>query len=284
MGKAIDKISGGQNPANSHRQFSAKLSEFALEARRIVEQDHLGSLVYAGGDDVLAFLPLPTTLPCADALRRCFNIIVADACPGFDPKERPTLSVGLGVGHVLESMGDLLSLGRSAEKLAKGGSIADALKRRNALAIILDKRSGGQRKWRARWDEWPPKSPTDRLEDDAKLLRGTLSTRKVFEIARTWRRFPKPASAIGPDWADMLASEVDRSLARVDTGGDSVDATKVGLALTQADYKGAHQAVADWVDRMLIAKMFADADPAPRVKSINASPSAPILAERGRPA
>jgi CRISPR-associated protein Cmr2 len=60
MGRAIERLAD----ANSHRAFSRALSDFAAEARRIVEQEHLGSLVYAGGDDVLAFLPLPEALAC----------------------------------------------------------------------------------------------------------------------------------------------------------------------------------------------------------------------------
>ncbi len=34
--------------------------------------EHHGALVYSGGDDVLAFLPLDTALDCAGALRASF--------------------------------------------------------------------------------------------------------------------------------------------------------------------------------------------------------------------
>ena len=69
-------------------------------------------------------------------------------CAGFPESERPTLSVGLGIGHVLESMGDLLELGRRAEKRAKGADLP-IRERRNALGVIVDKRSGGTVSWRA---------------------------------------------------------------------------------------------------------------------------------------
>src|SRR5690606_23843212 len=52
MGKAI----GSLRSAGAHRKFSKALAGFADEARKVVEQQHRGALVYAGGDDVLAFV------------------------------------------------------------------------------------------------------------------------------------------------------------------------------------------------------------------------------------
>jgi CRISPR-associated protein Cmr2 len=293
MGKAIDKISQGADAAERHRRFSKKLAEFAGKARCIVEQRHLGSLVYSGGDDVLAFLPLPTALECAEKLRYAFAGLMKDACPGFEEAQLPTLSVGLGIGHVLESMSDLLNLGRAAEKLAKGGHLRTD-RRRNALAVIVDKRSGGTRQWRARWNN--PQfaaGPAERLRFDASLLRSTLSTRKVFEIADTLRRFPKPTDAIEPVWADMLASEVRRSLERMDAGTNAprldsatlrgqlgLDVARTALP-NETPYKARHEMVADWIDRLLIAKTFAEADPTPRKTATAATPSIPSSATAG---
>jgi CRISPR-associated protein Cmr2 len=273
--KAIDEISRGTDAAERHRRFSSHLSEFAARARHIVEQEHLGSIVYSGGDDVLAFLPLPKALACAQSLRDAFAALMEDACPDF--KELPTLSVGLGVGHVLESMGDLLNLGREAEKLAKGGHLP-ADRRRNALAVIVDKRSGGKRQWRARWNDAQfAKGPARRLMDDADL-RGAVSTRKVYQIAETLRRFPRPGESIDDSavWARMLADEARRSLERMDAGGASLrldDATlkgQLGLDLGRAAapdetlYDARHRTVADWIDRLLIARVLDEAQPVPR--------------------
>ena len=278
MGKAIDGISRGEDAADRHRRFSKRLAEFAAIARHIVEQEHLGSLVYSGGDDVLAFLPLPTALKCAQSLRHAFEELMKEACPGFKSDELPTLSVGLGIGHVLESMGDLLNLGRDAEKLAKGGHLP-SVRRRNALAVIVDKRSGGRRQWRARWNDAQfVKGSAGRLMDDAELLCGTVSTRKVYQIADTLRRFPRPGDSIDDPavWADMLATEVRRSLERMDAGAASFrldDATlkgQLGLDLSRASgpdetlYQVRHGTVADWIDRLLIAKAFDEAEPMPR--------------------
>lgn len=255
MGRALDRVGS----AEGHRTFSRALSDFAGDARRIVEQEHRGSLVYAGGDDVLAFLPLPEGLACADALRRRFAEVAASVCHALPAADAPTLSVGIGVGHVMESMGDLLRLGREAEKHAKRGREGD--RDRNALAIIVDKRSGGRRSWRARWDEWDG-DPVGRLRADATLLEERLSSRKVHELARTLRRLPDPGRSNEPSWARLLVLEVECSLARVHAGEASVDPAVIGLSLDeQAGYAALHAEVSAWIERMLVARTFAAAAP-----------------------
>lgn len=254
VGRAIDTLAS----ADAHYAFSKSLAGFASEARRIVEQSHCGSLVYAGGDDVLAFLPLPEVLSCADTLRRSFAKVMDAACDALPESDRPTLSVGVGVGHVIESMGDLLALGREAERLAKRGQ--DGSADRNALAVIVDKRSGGKRSWRARWDEWSG-DPVARLHTDAELLGERISSRKVYEVARTVRRLPEPGQANDPGWVRVLALDVRRSLSRVGAEG-GVDPAAVGLTLDQkVEYAKLHAEVSAWVERMLIARTFAMAMP-----------------------
>ncbi len=246
MGATLDRLADPE----AHRSFSRALAGFAAEVRRIVEQEHRGSLVYAGGDDVLAFLPVVDAVPCARALQRRFGEAIEKALAGED--ERPTLSVGIGIGHVMEGMGDLLELGRSAERLAK--------RERNSLAVILDKRSGGRREWAARWDA----DPAGRLEADAALVAGPLSTKKVHEIGAILRRLPDPgdiAAGEGEAWWRVLSGEVRRALARNEPC--ALAPAEVGLDLP-AGYGCAYEAVARWVDRLLIARAIAEARPRPR--------------------
>ncbi|HZV49117.1 MAG TPA: type III-B CRISPR-associated protein Cas10/Cmr2 [Candidatus Dormibacteraeota bacterium] len=256
MGKALDRLESSE----AHRAFSQTLSEFAAKARQIVE-GHLGSLVYAGGDDVLAFLPLPTALDCAAALHRAFGETMAKA--GSPAGERPTLSVGIGVGHVMEGMDELLGLGREAERIAKQGRGEEDTPR-DALAVVVDLRSGGKRSWRARWDD----EPTTRLQEAIVTLDQGLPSRKVYEVARTLRQLPSP-SQVGEGrqegWAQALAWEVRRSLARV-RGEERVEPEQVGLDLGSDDlpYREVHRRVSAWVERMLVARSFAAARPGPR--------------------
>jgi len=136
MGKAIDGLT---TPAD-HRCLSGLLADFASKVPDIVRR-HKGSLIYAGGDDVLAFVPLHTALDCARELAVDFN-------QRFDKKfpidedgviRYPTLSAGIAVAHHLEPLQDGLTLARDAEKKAKG------IPGKNALAVIVDKRSGASR-------------------------------------------------------------------------------------------------------------------------------------------
>ena len=247
MGRAIDRLGS----ARDHRTFSEALARFASDARTVVEQSHRGVLVYAGGDDVLAFLPLPEALSCAEDLRKNFADAMASACRSIAAEERPTLSVGLGIGHVMESMGDLLALGRQAEREAK--------RDRNALAVLVDKRSGGTRSWRAAWSDDPVRC----LHEATALLQDRLPSRKVHEIASTLARLPEPGEEEGGGWARVLALEVGRSLARVE--GGALRPEDVGLALDAgAGYAALHARVRAWVARLLIARTFAQATPSER--------------------
>jgi hypothetical protein len=57
-----------------HAAISEALANFALKVVPfVVEELHAGRLVYAGGDDVLALLPLADVLPAAHKLRALFS-------------------------------------------------------------------------------------------------------------------------------------------------------------------------------------------------------------------
>lgn len=135
MGKVISSI----QTANGHREFSETLATFAGEVKSIVEIDHNGVLVFAGGEDIFAFLPLDTCLDAARCLHDRFGELLKplyenNLFEGLDTA--PTLSVGIAIGHAGEPLEDLLENAREAEKNAK---IPD----RNGLAIHLHTRSGG---------------------------------------------------------------------------------------------------------------------------------------------
>jgi CRISPR-associated protein Cmr2 len=241
MGRAIGSLSS----IEAHRAFSGSLAGFAAEARTIVEREHLGSMVYAGGDDVLAFLPLPSAVECADALRGAFTRAMAAA--GLPSQALPTLSVGIGVGHVMEGMGDLLALGREAEQLAKEAG-------RNRLAVVVDRRSGETHRWQASWTT----APAARLEADVRALRAGLPMTKVHEIAYTLRQLPVPAASGDPAWSGVLAGEVRRSLARVQAGdAPAIEPTAIGLGLDASQpYAELHRQVDSWLARVRVARTF----------------------------
>jgi len=152
-GDRMGKLLSQAKEAADSRHISQSLHAFASQVRGMVRQ-HWGHAIYSGGDDVLALLPLNRAVECADALRRTFAEAMGDSAQalGLAEAERPTLSVGLGIGHVMEPLGGLRARADSAERAAKGNERPPA-EQRNALAIVLGIRSGAEIQWRARWDD-----------------------------------------------------------------------------------------------------------------------------------
>lgn len=146
MGAAID----GLQTVEGHQALSAALNHFALQCRDIVAR-HEGSLVFAGGDDVLALLPLHRALDCARALSAAFAGLIQPAVeaawpPGGEPA-RPTLSVGLAITHCREPMSDARRLAKRAEALAK------AQPGKDSLGLIVSKRGGADLSLCGGWTE-----------------------------------------------------------------------------------------------------------------------------------
>lgn len=126
---------------NGEKKVSGALSVFAGSVEGIVRHQH-GHTVYAGGDDLLALLPAPGALACAEKLAetyvRCFEE------RGFSGA---TLSGGLVFAHYKWPLRAALDTARDAlEEVAKERT------GRGALAIGLVQSSGLTACWSAPWD------------------------------------------------------------------------------------------------------------------------------------
>lgn len=153
MGEAL---SATPSP-DGHREFSRALAGFAANARQIVE-NHQGTLVYSGGDDVLAILPVDQCLACARSLANDFRGKLEPVVPGG--RSVPTLSVGIGIGHSVEDLEDLLNYARAAEKNAKKPGPGEG-ESRNGLAVHVHKRGGGPVQVRGNWNLGNPEASID---------------------------------------------------------------------------------------------------------------------------
>jgi len=131
-----------------HRKVSEVLAGFAIEAGGIVRA-HGGTCIYAGGDDVLALLPVGSALRCAEELRNAYASTLARAVPDL-VQPRPTMSTGLAFGHVLAPLGGLRADAEGAKLAAKQG--ADGKGLRNALGMVVHPRSGAARLVVDRWE------------------------------------------------------------------------------------------------------------------------------------
>ncbi len=145
-----------------HRKFSLRLAHFALYAARPIVEAHHGSLIYAGGDDVLAILPATEAVACAESLRLAFRgePALAEAHPSlFKPCEPgrihpagmerslevpgldATMSGGIAMGHLKAPLQDVVQAAGAAEKRVKQAQLNEE-RGADALGISLFKRSG----------------------------------------------------------------------------------------------------------------------------------------------
>ena len=140
MGEALDSI----QKISKHQQFSRELDEFARLVHETVEV-YNGKVIYSGGDDVMAYVPLSRVIDCAGAINALFGECMVKACRDTAIEKVPTFSIGLAIVHQRTPLFEALNQARKAERCAKleGG--------RNALALIQDKRSGSELMVTGKW-------------------------------------------------------------------------------------------------------------------------------------
>jgi CRISPR-associated protein Cmr2 len=177
---------GGQKRAlspNRHLAVSGTLNDFALHVvPEVIEGEHLGRVLYAGGDDVLAMLPVADVLSamrrlrCAysgddsqqagldwrDIRRRSTGLVCKEGFAYFRGRlmrmmgTKATASCGAVVAHHQAPLAMVLRELREAEKCAKryrrpgkDGKVID----RDAFHLTVIKRSGGTLHLSAQWGE-----------------------------------------------------------------------------------------------------------------------------------
>ncbi|MBT8419268.1 MAG: type III-B CRISPR-associated protein Cas10/Cmr2, partial [Gammaproteobacteria bacterium] len=148
----MDGDSLGKNMRDEERQavISGALQRFTGAAEEIVVR-HSGYLIYAGGDDVLAVLPVMTALPCALALREAYAKSF-DNAKGAKKKLPPekdfpaTLSGAIEFAHIKMPLGKVLS---DAHQLLDG--VAKEGRGRDAIACRVWKPGGKAVEWAMPW-------------------------------------------------------------------------------------------------------------------------------------
>ncbi|MCC7429220.1 type III-B CRISPR-associated protein Cas10/Cmr2, partial [bacterium] len=173
--------------ASYHSMISTALKNFSLQlVKKVVEEEHYGKLVYSGGDDVLALLPLSELFEVMRKLRFYFSGSVntelgkigkKDSQTHFgnswielDGKLLPTLghnataSVGVAIAHQKTNLAYVLRESRKAEKMAKNSG-------RNKFAITVLKRSGEVSKTVQPWNFGDFDTITDFTEPLLKALK-----------------------------------------------------------------------------------------------------------------
>lgn len=254
MGKAIE----AQTTLDDHQALSRQLNDFARQVSSIIAS-YKGSLVYTGGDDVLAFVPLHTALACVRMLADYFKNALKDYSyteDGTNEKRQPTLSVGISILHHLEPLSDALALAHEAEHAAK------AHPGKNALAIALSKRSGEDRVVVGGWEEQSSSigALDARLQRFAELYAaGALPDGFAYELALLHRRLapahnPALAASLRAPMIDAARRILDRK--RSDQAGmkklDDSTAAHIRDLIGQMPLDRL-------ADELIVARMFASA-------------------------
>lgn len=220
MGAALSTMRSPEE----HRDFSRQLLDFAKEARHIIEEHH-GCLVYSGGDDVLAFVPLDQCLRAAKALHDDFYSKMEVATCHIPSCHTPTLSVGIAIGHCFEPLEDLLAAAREAGHSAKTGIRRDHSDERDGMAVHFWTWGSDAVRFRARWED----GPVERLETWINfLLSNRLSDRAVYdlhELAADYRDWNVK------DISDLLKKDIARVLRKKRAGGKPLEEEVVNLIL-----------------------------------------------------
>jgi len=125
MGQSISNCLKKNDAIGEHQKFSHSLSTFAENAK-ISIANGFGALVYNGGDDVLALLPLTTAFLVALELEETF----------FVTMKNPKASIGMVIVHRGYPLSAALRSARSAEERAK------KYPGKNMIFVSLLKRSG----------------------------------------------------------------------------------------------------------------------------------------------
>ncbi len=251
-GDRVGKALSEKKSPKEHRDFSEALAGFSEGVEAIVEK-YQGVLVYAGGDDVLAFLPVDKCLECARKLHDSFEESMKTHGDSI------TLSVGIGIGHFMENLEDLLEYGRDAEKAAK--KVKEGDKEKDALAIHVHKRGGAPIEIASRWQADP--KPDDHLRNMAELINGKhLSGRVAYELrqmAKLYEEWKEPQAAIQRDVKRLLAKKRPGEGKKLSEGDK--DAVDVLVEKRVVDSKSLDAFARELLVAKLIAEVMRQAEP-----------------------
>ncbi|MCM8611175.1 type III-B CRISPR-associated protein Cas10/Cmr2 [Accumulibacter sp.] len=230
---------------NRHLAISVALNDFSqVVARHVLEEERLGRVIYAGGDDVLAMLPVADLLPAMQRLRQAYSGHDPDheggVCEGLTLHqgfaalrskrglqvmrmmgERATASCGAVIAHHQAPLSAVMRELRAAERRAKaeGG--------RDAFCVTVIKRSGGALQLTGKWGE-----PLKLLNELIDFLRDEGTSRRAVYHSLEWLKgLPDPGGR-----TDMLESLLAYQLARQSSG--TAGAAAPGLARRLADLTG----------------------------------------------
>ncbi len=138
LGKLLENKA--QRPA-----ITAALTEFARRVPDIV-REHQGHTVYAGGDDVLALMPIDQVFAAAQALRHAYRDEFARLSEKNQGSDKPTISAAVVFAHYRLPLRRVL---RTAHHLLD--DVAKEQCGRASVALSIQKSGGETARWATPW-------------------------------------------------------------------------------------------------------------------------------------
>jgi len=251
---------------NRHLAISGALNDFSQTVvRHIVEEEHLGRVIYAGGDDVLAMLPVADLLSTMKRLRNAYSGTVPEDenVDWGTLRKRQTLvckngfaylngqlmrmmgapataSTGAVIAHHQAPLVAVMRELRAAEKRAKNDGDRDA------FSITVIKRSGGALYLTEKWGE--PVALLGELRDF--LAHEDTSRRAVYNSLAWLTDLPDPKGK-----PEMLASLLAYQLARQADGDAKAQAPKLAERLAKLAAAQANDGL-KWLQNFLTVAEF----------------------------
>jgi CRISPR-associated protein Cmr2 len=255
---------------NRHLSISAALNDFALHAvPEVIEREHAGRVIYAGGDDVLAMLPVADLIAAMQRLRWAYS--------GHDPicekpdwngarragklvfsqgfgfargrllrlmGEKATASCGAVIAHHQAPLAAVLRELRAAEQRAKGEG------RKDAWSLALIKRSGGSVAVTAKWGE-----PLAVFESIRRFLADPDVSRRAVYNTLEWLRHLPPHD---PDLIGVLLGyQFERQAASGSARAEAPELARrlVKLAFDQ-EQRPTEATPVEWLENFLMGAEF----------------------------
>lgn len=145
MGALLSKYKDKSGKINQHT-ISSALSDFNKSIKAIVDVAD-GKLIYGGGDDVLALLPVDTALGCAQKLRNSYITSFRTYMPDLE-RDEGTISAGIIYSHMTTP---LQAVVRDAHRLLDKKAKEET--GRDAFAIRVWKRGGPVLEFAKKWEK-----------------------------------------------------------------------------------------------------------------------------------
>ncbi|MBT4561311.1 MAG: type III-B CRISPR-associated protein Cas10/Cmr2 [Planctomycetes bacterium] len=167
MGKLL------QEESMSPQALGKALNAFGEKARQVI-QDHLGFVIYLGGDDLLAMLPADSALQAADAIEQAWRLAFKETCSST-VAQKATISAALVIAPLRAPLRRLMQAVHDKLDL-----VAKSKNNRCSLAISLWKGQGEDALWVTSWER-EAESGSCRAVDELTSFAQALSSKEAGE-------------------------------------------------------------------------------------------------------